>query len=168
MGSLVAQEVALSRPDRLKAVVLTGSATTFQSELVAELALVVAAFEDAVPREFATEFQRSTVHRPMPAGFMDRIVDESMKVPARVWRDALVGTLHYSAGERLREIDVPALIACGERDAIAPLDEQRKLNALIPRSRVSIYEEIGHCPHWEATQRFVDELAAFVRASSAP
>jgi len=162
MGSLVAQEVAVAHPSRLAGLVLVGSQTSFDQPPVRALQAALASFDGAVPRAFVTEFQASTVHHPLPLRFLERIVDESLKVPAHVWRAALDGTLAFGLGERLREIHVPTLIAFGNHDVFATADEQEKLHALIGTSSLSRYEGVAHCPHWEMPKRFVDELVAFV------
>jgi non-heme chloroperoxidase len=38
-------------------------------------------------------FQESTVAQPIPAGFLEAIVAESRKLPARVWKAYLQGIL---------------------------------------------------------------------------
>jgi hypothetical protein len=49
--------------------------------------------EDPVPAEFAREFQASTVHVPLPEAFFERVVAESLKLPAHIWKRALDGLL---------------------------------------------------------------------------
>jgi len=93
------------------------------------------------------------------------MVDQSMKVPARVWRDSLRAVFAYSSGEGLRTIRVPTLIMAGEHDDIGTPDEQRRLAEQIPRSRLIVYPGVGHTPQWEDPERFVDDVVAFVRAA---
>jgi non-heme chloroperoxidase len=73
--------------------VLIGSATAVRNEVTLELREAMASLPDTVLADFAREFQASTVHRSVPEEFMIRVVGESRKVSARVWRAALAGLL---------------------------------------------------------------------------
>ena len=48
---------------------------------------------DPIDPGFVREFQESTLAQPVPQAFLDTIVQESLKVPARVWRAAFEGFL---------------------------------------------------------------------------
>ena len=78
----------------------------------------VQALEDPVPPEFVREFQESTIYQPAPQEFLDTVVSESLKLPARVWRDYMeqaVLSIDHDYVVELREIDVPTLILWGEQ-----------------------------------------------------
>jgi non-heme chloroperoxidase len=162
MGSLVAQAVALAHPERVSHLVLIGAATTFDNPVVRDLEAAVRDLRDPVPREFVTEFQASTVYRPIPDEILARVVSESMKLPARAWRDAMAGILTYSSGARLARLTMPTLVVWGDRDEIAPRVEQDRLRDSICTSTLTVYKDAGHSPHWEQPQRFVDDLGSFV------
>jgi pimeloyl-ACP methyl ester carboxylesterase len=164
MGSLVAQEVALAHPDRVSHLVLVSSATTFDNPTVRDLARAVLSLRDPIPREFVQDFQASTMYRPMPEAALTAVVNESMKVPARIWRDVLAGILAYRAGTRLARLTMPTLIVWGDRDEIGPRAEQDRLHDTIRGSTLVICKDTGHAPHWEQPQRFVDDLMAFVQS----
>src|SRR3712207_8178344 len=40
-----------------------------------------------------TTLFRSTIYHPVPQEFLDRVVSESLKLPARVWRDYMEGVI---------------------------------------------------------------------------
>src|SRR5215475_7008511 len=117
MGSLVAQGVALAAPERVERLVIVGSATTVRNETVVEFRQAVEKLVDPVPEEFAREFQVSCVHQPVPNEFMDRIVAQSRKLPARVWRAVMAGMLAGDYKTRLGDIRTPTPIVWGDRDA---------------------------------------------------
>jgi non-heme chloroperoxidase len=170
MGSLIAQRVALSYPRRVSGLVLIGAATmAANNEVLLEAREEVRSLEDSVPPEFAREFQSSTIHHPVPEEFLDTVVSESLKIPARLWRDALEGAL-LSVGDEhaahLHEIDVPTLILWGEQDALFPRAEQDRLEELIPGAALKVYPDTGHGVHWERPERFVRDLEEFVRETS--
>jgi pimeloyl-ACP methyl ester carboxylesterase len=163
MGSLVAQEVALARPDRVSHLVLVGSASTFDNPVARDLERAVQELDDPVPRGFVSEFQASTVCRPIPEAVLDAVVNESMKMPARVWRDAMAGILAHRAGARLGALTMPTLLVWGDRDEIAPRVEQDGLHQAMRGSVLAIYEDSGHAPHWEQPDRFARDVVAFVQ-----
>ena len=87
-GSFMAQRVALSYPHRVSRLVLSGSATTLlNNEIAMALGKEMLALEDPVSPEFVREFQESTIYHPVPEEFLETVVSESLKLPARVWRD---------------------------------------------------------------------------------
>ena len=164
MGSIVAQELALTHPERVSKLVLVGSATTLDIPLVRELEGAVHALGDPISFDFAWDFQVSTVHRPISTEFLRMATQESLKLPARVWQDLMTGMVSFRSRERLPDLSMPTLIVWGDRDEIMSREEQETMHRLIRGSRRLTYEEIGHAVHWEDPQRFTDDLMSFVRA----
>jgi non-heme chloroperoxidase len=164
-GSFMAQRVALSYPHRVGRFVLIGSATTLlNNEGVGDLGKEMLALEDPVPPEFVREFQESTIYYPVPEEFLETVVSESLKLPARVWRDYIEGVvLTVDHAARLDGIDVPTLILWGEQDALFPREEQERLAAAIPGATLKMYPETGHAVHWERPEWVVRDLEAFIK-----
>ena len=163
MGSLVARRFAATRPERIDRLVLIGSSFTFLNELTVELGAVVSELTDPVPESFARQFQESTGFRPLPDGFLDRVVAESLKVPARVWREALQGVFAVHDAEDLATITAPTLVMWGDRDPYFGRDQQDRLVGAIPGARFLVYADTGHNPHWERPESVAYDLAAFLR-----
>ncbi|HYG79094.1 MAG TPA: alpha/beta fold hydrolase, partial [Pyrinomonadaceae bacterium] len=164
MGSFVAQQVAASAPGRVERLVLIGSATTLRNSVVNDLRQAVEALNDEgpVPEEFVREFQTSTVHAPLPGEFMDRVVAESRKVPARVWREAIKGLYADEPGDRLIRIKAPTLIIWGDRETVFPRAEQDALVRQLSNAVLKVYEETGHSPQWERPEQFIKDLNDFM------
>jgi non-heme chloroperoxidase len=149
MGSVVAQEVALARPERVSRLVLVGSATDYDNPVVRELAATIGTLEDPVSPQFIRDFQAGTAHRPISRDFLDTVVNESLKMPARVWRETMEGILGYRTTDRLTALTMPTLIVWGDRDEIAPRTEQDRVHRGIAGSTLTVYEDTGHALHWE-------------------
>jgi non-heme chloroperoxidase len=164
-GTLIAPRVALSYPHRVSGLVLIGSAIMgARNEVMLELGEAVRALEDPVPVEFVREFQESTIYRPIPQEFLDKAVSESLKLPARVWRDYMEGVILTPDHEaQLREINVPTLIIWGEQDAMFPREDVEQLARTIPDATLKVYPETGHAVHWERPEQVVHDLEAFMR-----
>ena len=121
MGSRIAQRFALDYPERTLGLVLIGSFFSFQGKsCVIELGDAVSNLTDPVDYDFALEFQQSTLANEVPQTFLETVVEESLKVPARVWRAALEGLLETDNSVELRKIKSPTLIVWGDQDAFCP------------------------------------------------
>jgi non-heme chloroperoxidase len=162
MGSIVATELALAAPDRLDALVLMGANTSWNTPELVAFQEVVAALPDPVPAAFVSEFQGSTAFEPLPEAFMERVVAESLKLPAYVWRAALAGHIMADYVERLAAIRMPTLVLGGEEDAYCPADRQRELASRLGNAELKLYPRVGHCPHWERPEAFVQDVEAFL------
>jgi pimeloyl-ACP methyl ester carboxylesterase/tetratricopeptide (TPR) repeat protein len=161
MGSLIAQRVALSAPGRVARLVLIGSATTARTAAVVEFMQEVRRLKDPIPEKFVRDFQLSTAHQPLPAEFLDGVIAESLKVPARVWVATLEGLLAADKPD-LSRIAVPTLIIWGDRDQFFPRAEQDSLAALLRGAVLKVYRETGHDPHWERPEQFARDLERFM------
>jgi non-heme chloroperoxidase len=162
-GALFAQRVALDYPRRVSRLVLIAPQTPAH-EVLSGLLEEVRALEDPVPPEFAREFQESTIYHPVPQEFLATAVSESLKLPARVWRDYLEQaglSIDHDYVVELREIKAPTLILWGEQDALFPREEQERLAAAIPDATLKVYPETGHAVHWERPEQVVRDLEAF-------
>jgi non-heme chloroperoxidase len=165
MGSFIAQRVAIDHPDRIARLVLIGSGTTARFEAAVEFNAVVQTLTDPIAAEFVREFQESTVFQPLPVSFMETVIDESRKLPAHVWRDALAGLLSDAAEDELHRIDAPTLIVWGDRDMLWTRPQQEGLQRSIRGSRLLVYSETGHATHWERPDRIARDLQEFIRAN---
>jgi pimeloyl-ACP methyl ester carboxylesterase len=167
MGSLVAQRLALDHPARVSRLVLVGAGPRAAGPAVREVVEAVEGFGDEVPRDFVEAFQAGTAARPLPPAFLEAIVAESRRMPARVWRALVTEILAFDTRDELAKIGVPTRIVWGDADAFFGREHQDALLAGIPGSTLSVYEGSGHCPHWEEPERFARELTAFVEATTA-
>ena len=124
------------------------------------------ALEDPISPAFVREFVSGTIHDPVPEEFLSTVVSQSLKVPARVWRDYLEGVvLTVDDTARLGEIGAPTLILWGEQDTLLPRREQEWRAAAIPNATLRVYPETGHLAHWVRPEWVVRDLEAFMRES---
>jgi non-heme chloroperoxidase len=168
MGTHVAEQMAIERPELVRGLVLAGApGTPAKNPVLTEAAAAAAELADPVDPEFVHEFQASTIERPLAPGLLDRFVDESLKLPARVWKHAFTGLLEIDLSARLGDITAPALLIRGDRDALVTQAEQEWLLARLQTVRLVTLEGTGHAPHWERPERVASELAAFVATTYA-
>jgi pimeloyl-ACP methyl ester carboxylesterase len=165
MGSLVAQLTAIYHPSRLSRLVLVGSRASWTSPEIVELHDVVQTFTDPVSPDFIADFQMSTIYAPVPPDFLEQVIAESMKVPARVWRQVMASLAQQEVMSHLSKITMPTLILWGDQDGMFPHSEQETLQRLIPNATLLIYAQTGHSLHWEQPQLFVNDLEQFMQAT---
>jgi non-heme chloroperoxidase len=164
MGSINAQRFAIDHPERTIGLVLAGAFATFRGNpaLVDFCQGTIMPLTDPIDPGFVREFQESTLARPVPQAFLDTVVQESLKVPARVWHAAFAGFMEDASTGELGKITAPTLIVWGTRDAFCPRHDQDALLRTIARARLVVYEGAGHASHWEEPERFAADLVAFV------
>jgi non-heme chloroperoxidase len=161
-GGYCTQRLALDHPERVLGIVLIGTFRAFHDNPgVTELQDAIAQLTDPVDPEFVREFQESCVAEPVAADFMDAIVANSSRMPARIWKAYLEGLLEADVPTESGTIAVPTLILWGDQDAFCPRSDQDALLAAIPESRLRTYRGSGHCPHWEQPERAAADVAAF-------
>jgi non-heme chloroperoxidase len=160
----VARRVAEFHPARVARLVLIGSPGSLgNNQAVLEFQTAVQGLEDPVPAQFARELQGSAAHVPLPEPFFERIVAESLKLPARVWKSALDGLVAFDDAADLGRIAAPTLFMWGEWDRLLSREEQHHLAAALPGARVVVYPETGHSPNWERPEWVAADLDAFMR-----
>jgi non-heme chloroperoxidase len=166
-GGMIAQRVALDYPHRVSRLVLVSSPTTLlNNEVVVEAVERMRALEDPISPQFVREFQESTIHHPVSVEFLQRVISETLKVPARVWRGYMEGVvLTVDDTARLGEIEAPTLILWGERDAILGREEQEWRSGAIPDARLKVYPDTGHAVVFERPEWVARDLEAFIEGT---
>jgi pimeloyl-ACP methyl ester carboxylesterase len=162
MGGLIAQLVAIRSPERVSGLVIVASSPSFANPAVEGLLGAIRDLSDPIDRKFAEEFQASTVFKPLDAAELNRYVDASLKVPARVWNDVLTQLLGVDLRPDLRAIKTRTLILWGDKDSVSTRADQAAMFQEIPNATLKVYENVGHAVHWEAPDQVAADLAAFL------
>jgi non-heme chloroperoxidase len=164
MGASVAQRFVIDHPDRVERLVLMGAFSTYDDpEFAGFVESTIAPLADPIAASFAREWQLSTLARAMPADHLDAVVAETLKVPARVWREAFDEFLKSpDVTSELTKVSVPVLLMWGDRDSYALRRSQERLLEVMPKARFITYEGFGHAFHWEDPEQFTSDLVAFL------
>ena len=163
LGATIAQRFALDYPDLSNALVLIGALASFKDKPgLLEFSDAVNQLQEPVDSAFVYEFQKSTLAKDIPTSDLNTYVNESRKLPARVWKATMKGMMSIDYQTELKKIEVPTLIIWGDKDLIAPESDQDKLQSRIKHSTLIIYEGTGHGVHWEAPGRFTNDLLSFI------
>jgi pimeloyl-ACP methyl ester carboxylesterase len=161
-GTFVARELAAMHANRVAALALIGTGYSTMTPVTEGLQAALRQLPDPIPESFAREFQASTAYRPLPPEFFDRIVAESLKIPARLWPVQIDELVRYDATASLDNLRAPTLLLWGDHDALFSRAEQECFLAAVPGARLRVYEETGHCPNWERPEDVAADIAAFV------
>jgi non-heme chloroperoxidase len=166
MGAANAMRLAADHPQSVRAVVAAGAFASFHDkpDLVAFVQRDIAPLRDPVPRALAHAFQQDTLAAPVAPGLLETMVDECLRVPARVWRASFDGLLREGIGASLRRIEAPTLLIAGGADAFVPAADTERLLHELPRAQAQLWPGAGHAMHWEQPARFADAVVRFVRA----
>jgi len=163
-GSFVARQAAIARPERVAGLILIGTGFVQSNPVVRELLEILRDLPDPIPTEFARDFQKSTAYRPLPPEFFERIIAESLKLPAHLWRLTIERLLEHDDAPQLARIQAPVRLLWGDRDALFSRTNQDRFLAALPAAQLTIYEETGHCPNWEQPEKVAADIVAFIEA----
>lgn len=166
-GGYVAQQVAVDRPDRVAALVLVGAPRTLHGRpaFADEVERLTDPVDPAWVRGSLAWFP---LHHEVPGWYVEDRVRDGVRLPARVWRDALTGLTAADPPTETGTVTAPTLIVAGDRDEVVPPPEQRALAAAIPGAQLRCYEDTGHLVLWEQPERVAADLVRFVRGLPPP
>lgn len=173
MGGVIAQEVALRHRDRVRGLVL-GCTHPSGRDAVRASPEAIAMLFDRTPRS-----PRDAVEASLPFLYADDTsrdrIDEDVTVRLRwplrakaYWGQLDAMRRHGGLLERLRGLDLPALVVHGTADRLVQPDNARLIADAIPGARLAWIEGAGHL-FWtdrpEETVRLVDEFLGGLAAA---
>lgn len=141
---------ALSRPDLLRSMTLTGSSGLFEAPLGST-------FPKRGNYDFVQKKTESTFYDPAVASkeLVDEVYDivNDRNKAIRVIAIAK-SALRHNIADRLDQIRRPVLLVWGKDDTITPAFVGEKFHELLPDSRLFILERCGHAPMMEHSDEF--------------
>ena len=174
LGSFVAQEIALLRPDLLRRLILASSAPRGGPDMHGwsrEVIEAVGGREPNVDGVLEVFYTRSDASRQAAKQAFGRMYmrtvdrDEPSSWQTRKAQyDAVCewGIPNHSMLQRVTAIDLPVLVANGDRDPMIPARYSHLLGGLLPDARVSIYPDAAHGFLFQHHEAFVAEVHAFL------
>lgn len=150
-GGFSARGFAVHHPERTRALVLMGVPPTLQGIPAVEKLWneEISKLTDPVSVNFVERFILDSFSESVPQGFVDLTLQESLKLPARVWRETTAGILQEEFPGNLAQIQCPALIIWGEDDKLLNKKSQEKLAETIPGSKLEVINGAGHMLYCE-------------------
>lgn len=175
LGGRVALELALARPDLVRALVLVGVATSEALAAAPEMAAYSEALMDAIGNrdlDAAVEVSvRTWVDGPHRK---PEEVDRNVRAKvAQMQREAFISTRDFATrwreqtlvtglAERVSELTVPTLVVVGQLDMGFVRDQGRMFADLIPGAAFEIIDGAAHAPNIERPKAFDDVVIPFL------
>jgi 3-oxoadipate enol-lactonase len=167
MGGMVAQELALAHPERIRTLALgctycggEGSAVAGE-EVLRKLAEAMSSGDRALAIRASWEVNVS----PSFAADNDayaRFVDIAQRRAVAV--DVIMAQMQAIAGHdtsaRLPSLELPTLVLHGTLDQMLPVQNGRMIAGLISRSYLEIFDDVGHLFFWERPEQTADLVRA--------
>ncbi|WP_336518305.1 alpha/beta hydrolase [Pollutibacter soli] len=162
MGTIIAQRFALDHPEKIRALVLMNGFVSFSRSPASEELPDYIAGMKTVTREFAEEFQRSSIYRKVDSVYFEKFVDESMKVPLHVWQQTMKSIAATDFTNLIEFIHQPVLIIRGEQDQVSTKEEAELMRSSLSNAELIIYKGVGHTPHWEDPKQTAKDILRFL------
>ncbi len=167
IGGMVAQDFALTHPDRTASVILSGTTHAFGGK------------DDSFKRAFLdtrlkpldegksmADLAKAFVPQLMGPSVATELVEAAINnmagVPQAAYREAMQCLVTFDRREDIRTLSVPALLIAGELDQNAPLKTMTKMAGLIADARLETLPGIGHMAPLEVPERFADIVRNFL------
>ena len=168
-GSLIAQELALRHPDRVRSLVLQSTWAAmdpgFRSwGLFIRWLVEVAPSERAFLEAFFLHIYTARAHNE---GIVEQIIEDVLAFPHKQATEDLQRSLdafmEHDASDRLPAISAPTLVLAGGRDPTSRPELCREVAELIPGARFEVMEDESHQPFQEVPDEWNARVDAFWR-----
>lgn len=171
IGGFVAQELALTRPDRVEHLVLVGTTAAvgqaagtaaggFDEDLLA--ALIEPINEGRRLLAIARQLIPTLVGPGTPLTVTDAAVKLMGTLTPAGYRAALDALPGWDARERLAGLAVPTLCLAGELDRLAPPAAMEELAGLVPDGRIEVVPHAGHLLPLEQPDEVARRIRSFI------
>lgn len=174
IGSFVAQEIALTRPDLLRRVVLGSSAPRGAPGMHGWAPEVIAAVGQPAPNPqgyLDVFFAHTETSRRAGQEAAGRIFGKTSNQDAPTsWQTRLAqydavcrwGIPNHSLLQRVSAIELPVLVANGDSDPMIPPRYSYLLTGLLPDARLRIYPDAAHGFLFQHHSEFASDVHAFL------
>ena len=163
-GGFVARRFADTWPERTLGLVLLGAPAMLADKPSVRKAWdeVISKLADPIDPDFIRGFAKEETQERVPLEFREMLIEENLKVPARVWVQTTEGLLKETFPDDLKRIQCPALILWGDTVTITTQAEQEGVKGEIRDARLVVLEGLGHMLYWEGPEQVAKEIGTFV------
>lgn len=160
LGGVVGFELWKRAPQRVRSFTFVGSFASYPNA-AAYVQTVVAAVQAAGDMERFAQERAKKLGMPPGRRAEETIAQMACKtVPSYIAATHATWTGDYR--DLLARIDVPALVVCGEGDAVAPASFSQEIARGIRGAHLDVIPRAGHVTNADAPERFNELLRAFL------
>jgi pimeloyl-ACP methyl ester carboxylesterase len=166
LGGMVAQELALAHPQRVRKLVLCsttpGGPDAFP--MPAQTVALMAQAAQLAPEVALHRFVVNALSSSAPESLVDEIVEHrNANPPDPAGWLALAGAgATHDAHARIGGIGAPTLVVHGTEDNVVDPGNARLLAETIPGARLELVHGSGHLPPWERAREFATLVKDFL------
>lgn len=174
MGGMIAQELALKHPERIRTLTLgctycggPGSALAPQATIEKLSAGMMSGDRELAIRN-GFEINVSDAFAAEPGNYETfREMAKSLPAPVPVIMLQMQAIGGHDTSARLHELaDLPVLVVHGDEDRMLPAENGRLIASLIPGARLELLEGTGHMYWWERPSRSAELFRDHASAAS--
>ena len=166
LGGMIAQELALSKPERVRKLVLVCTTAGGPNAVPMPGATVrlIAEAPTLEPLVALRRFVENALAPDPPAELVEQILAHRIATaqPPAAWAAQAAAGASFDAWDRLPSLRAPVLVLHGTEDAVIDPENADLLAARIPDAAVERFAGCGHLLFWEEPQRFVDVVGEFL------
>ena len=178
LGGRVAMEMAMAQPDRVHGIACLCPAAAFSRRPFLRLVRIarpeLGIMASRIPREQVRNALRGLFASPdrLADNWYDAAIDDFLEV----WKSPRARMAFFTAARnvyldepegdegfwtRLSMMKTPALYVYGGRDQLISSAFARRVEGCIPHASVEVWEDCGHVPQLECTERTLETMAKF-------
>lgn len=160
-GGYVAQQLAVTHPERVAALVLVGSPLGLRGR--SPFADEVDGLTDPIDEDWVRDsLSWFPMLHEVPSWFIEDRVRDGVKMPVHAWNRILEGLGAATPPTEVGTIQAPTLILYGDQDSLLPRRDQETLAARIGGAVVKVYPDVAHLVLWECPEEVAEDATAFL------
>jgi pimeloyl-ACP methyl ester carboxylesterase len=166
MGGMIAQQFAVTWPERLRSLTIACShcggaaAVPASEEIVRKLIAASSGSGEAVQRGLEVVAHPESFALRRDALDYYQWTKETWPHPAEEIQRRMAAIAKYDVSEAIRSIRVPTLVITGAQDILIPVENSRRIAERIPGARLAMIEGGAHIFFLEQTDAMARELLA--------
>jgi len=167
LGGMVAQQLAVDRPERVLSLVLVNTFPRFEpweSHLLRRIARRLITFGSGGMEALAEAVAAGLFPRPTQRPLYEEAVRRFARNDLNGYRASVAAILRFNVERRLGEVRCPALIVAGDRDRTVSWRQKARLARLLPKARLVVIPDSGHATPLDQPARFNCRVLAFLGA----
>jgi len=157
MGGAIVQTLALTRPEVIKGMILVGTGARLKV-LPMILNVIKNDCTKTIPKIIQFAYSRKA-----PPELIEGGINQMLQCRPEVLYGDFAACDRFDVMKEVEKIDLPALILCGEDDALTPVLYSQFLYNRIKGSKLEVLPNAGHMVMMESPQAFNEKVSRFIQ-----